>query len=438
MRTGLWVVFAVAMTAAEWCLAEVTRADIDEWIGLNVLADPPPPGTVIGYDDVDLLAPWVPPGLLDEFRFPELRVEIQATGNYRPHHSYEAATEQFRGQATLNADGSLANYTAGLPFSDQQIATATPDQAGLMVAWNQIHRWQYTGYKVEAVVMSYLAPGSAAVPLDADHGLDGGGSLRRRLVEYYHRVYLSKLAWLGGQDYRFDVPDSDTRFFKDFITFLDPFDVKGTSFVVERNLDPHADDQVNIYSPTERRVRRFSARERADRFMGSDATMDDFDGFSGRVLDYEWTYLGRRPVLSVADTRQELLRGFGPHSRLPDDRWQVRDCHVVEVRSVLDDHPYAARILFIDTQTWSGGLSLVMNHDAELWKTMQTLYRAPAPQTTDSPPETSVQSWRGQFMIDRETQNSTIVQARGETEHPHMKPSQIKRVFSVSNLSSGR
>jgi len=438
VRRGLWFFLLISLTSTEWCAAEVSRAVVDAWIGMKVLADPPLPGTVINHADVDALAPWIPPGLLDEFRFPELRVEIQAPGDYRTHHSYETATEQFHGQATIGDDGSLTNYTAGQPFSNEQIAATTPDQAGLMVAWNQIHRWQYTGYKVEAVTMSYLVPGSSAVPLDEAHGLDGGGNLQRRLVEYYHRVYLSKLAWLNNQDYRFDVPDSDSRFFKDFISFLEPFDVKGTSFVVERYLDPHADDQVNIYSPTERRVRRFSARERADSFMGSEATMDDFDGFSGRVLDYQWTYLGRRALLYVADTQQEVVRGFGPHSRLPDDRWEVRDCHVVEIKSVLEDHPYGARVLFVDAQTWNGALSLIIDHDAKLWKTMQILYRAPAPQTADSPPETSVQSWRGQFMIDRMTQNSTIVQARSDTEHPHMKPSQIKRLFSVSSLTSGR
>ena len=438
MRIRIWIFFAVMLAVNDWCAAEVSRADIDAWIGMKVLADPPPSGTVISDADIDLLAPWIPPGLLDEFRFSGLRIEIQSPGDYRAHHSYEAATERSSGEVTLGADGSLTNYTAGLPFSNEQIAEATPDQAGLMVAWNQIHRWQYTGYKVEAVTMSYLAPGTAAAPLDTEFGLDGGGSLRRRLTEYYHRVYLSKLAWLNNEEYRFDVPDSDSLLFKDFISFLDPFDVKGTSFVVERHLDPHADDQVNIYSPTERRVRRFSARERADSFMGSEATMDDFDGFSGRALDYRWTYLGRRALLYVADTSQEVVRAFGPHSRVPDDRWQLRDCHVVEIKSKLEDHPYGARILFVDAQTWNGALSLVMNHDAKLWKTMQLLYRAPAVQDDGSPPETSVQSWRGQFIIDHTTQNSTIVQSRSDTVHPHMKPSQIKRVFSVSNLTSGR
>lgn len=438
MKTSLSALLLLFSSAAA-ALTPVTRDELAAWIALDVTADPPPAGTVVTAAEIDTLAAWIPPGYMDEFRFPEVQVEIQETEDYPGHRSFVEATARFQGEATLGEDGALLNYTAGRPFSDEQITAAAPDKAGLMVAWNQIHRWQYTGYKVDALTMSYIGSGAGQAPLDADHGLNGGGTLTRRLTQLYHRVYLNKLAWLPEQDYQFDVPDADTRLFKDYIEFLDPFDVKGTSFVVERHLDPHADDQVNIYSPTERRVRRFSAKERADSFMGSEGTLDDFEGFSGRVLDYTWRYIGRRKVLYVADSKHGLAQASGPHSRLPDDRWQVRDCYVVEVKSIWDGHPYGSRVLFVDTQTSGVALSLVFDHDGMLWKTLQTVYRGPAPQdAADAPLETSVPSWKGQFNIDRKTGNATVVQALTETLHPAMKPSQIKRVFSVSNLSSGR
>ncbi len=434
------IVAILAVTAAVRPIqaADVTRADIEAWLGTEVHADPPAAGSVIGIDGIDDLSGWLPPGYIDEFRFDDVRVEIQATGDYPGHRSYVEASEKFDGQASIGSDGRLENYTAGRPFSSAQIADADAATAGFMVAWNQIHRWQYTGYKVDALTMTYVAPGNADGPLDVDKGLNGGGSLTRRLTQYYHRVYLSKLSWLGDQEYRYDVPDSDTQFFKDYISFLDPFDVKGTSFVVERHLDPTADDQVNIYSPSERRVRRFSAKERADSFMGSEGTLDDFEGFSGRVLDYTWHYLGRHPLLYTIDSKHEIAQAFGPYSRLPDDRWQVRDCHVVEVKSILEDHPYGSRILFVDAQTWGVGRSLVIGHDGNLWKTFHTVYRAPLDPSPDADPELTVIGWRGQFNIDRATNNATVVQALTATEHPTMKPSQIKRMFSVSNLTSGR
>ncbi|MCZ6895106.1 MAG: DUF1329 domain-containing protein, partial [Gammaproteobacteria bacterium] len=373
------------------------------------------------------------------FRFPEITIEIQKTADYPGHRSYVEATERFQGPPSIGADGRLENYTAGRPFTHEQIISADPTTGGYMLAWTQIHRWQYYGYKVNELTMAYVGSSSGPAPLDPESGLDGGGSLDRNLTQSYHRVYLTRLAMLPEQGYRVDMRDSDTRFYKDYMEFLDPFNVKGTKFVIERMLDPHTDDQVNTYLPTERRVRRVSARERADSFMGSNGTLDDFEGFSGRVLDYKWTYLGQKQILYVADTKQQTLRTFGPFSHLPDDQWQLRNCHVVEARSVWEGHPYRSRVLFIDHQTFGVALSLVFNHDNLLWKTMQTVYQGPLPDDDDKASiETSVPRWRGQVLIDRLANTATVVSARTDTLFPTMSPSKIKSIFSVSSLTSGQ
>jgi len=419
--------------------AEATRADVDQWLGESSAIDPPAAGTIIDRDGIDALRPWLAPGYAKEFEFPEVTVAVEATGDYPAHASYLEATERFAGQATIGSDGRLENYTAGRPFSPRQIDAADPATAGYMVAWNQIHRWQYYGYKVEELTMTYLLPDGGRVPLDAKAGLLGGGSLERTLHQVYHRVYLNNLAMLPAEDYQVAVPDSDSRFFKDYIEFVEPFNIKGTKFVVERMMDPTEDDQVNTYLPTERRVRRVSAQERADSFMGSTSTLDDFEGFSGRVLDYRWTYLGTKQLLTIADTADDLQVMIGPYSRFPDDRWQIRDCYVVEVVSTWDGHPYRSRILFLDAQTYGVALSLVFNHDNVLWKTFQTSYRAPRFEGDgDRALETSVPSWRGQVNVDRITGTTTVVRSLTPTEHPTMSKSAIKRIFSVSSLTSGQ
>lgn len=415
------------------------RETVAAWLVAETHADAPLPGSLIAQSDLAQLRAWLPPGYYDEFDFPEVTVEIQETARYPGHISYREATARYAGQAAIGADGRLENYTAGRPFADEQISAAPPEVAGRMVAWNQIHRWQYTGYKVNELTMAYLKAGGASAPLDATEGLDGGGALDRMTTQKYHRVYLSKLAWLADAEYRFDVPDSDTRFFKDYIEFLAPFNVKGTKFVVERALDPNEEDQVNTYLPTERRVRRVSARERADSFMGSNSTLDDFDGFSGRVLDYTWHYLGRKQALDVSDTKHEMLHFFGPRSRVPNDRWQLRDCHVVEVVSTWEEHPYRSRVLLIDSETYDVVVSLVFNRDNQLWKIMDPLYQGALPE--DAPGasiENSVSSWRGQNNIDLIADTTTVVRARSETTHPSMTTAQIKRAFDVSSLTSGQ
>ena len=82
---------------------------------------------------------------------------------------------------------------------------------------------------------------------------------------------------------------------------------------------------------------------------------------------------------------------------------------------------------------------MAFDHDSVLWKTFQTVFRGPAQQGgREAPLHTSVPSWRGQLNIDHKSDTSTVVQGITDTFHPAMDPSQIKRIFNVSNLTSGR
>ena len=430
---GLAVLLFSLATSYSFC--QVDRALIDSWLSYEHKLDPPSADKIISTRDIDSLSPWLPPGFIDEMKFDSFKMKLQKTKTFKPHISYIEATTKYQQKVILESDGRLTNYVAGSPFSLNKIHEDRR-QAGLMVAWNNIHRWQYYGYKVEDLTMAYISAGAKTELLEPKEGLMGGGKLDRLFSQLYHRVYLNNLAMLPEKNYRVALKDSETRFFKDYIEFQSPFNVKGTKFVVERMNDPYADDQVNTYLPTERRVRRFSAKERADSFMGSDATLDDFEGFSGRVLDYKWQYLGAKKIYTVSDMKQETLIVYGPNSRIPDDHWQLRDCHIVEVTSTWSGHPYRSRILFIDKESFSVHLSLIFNSDNLLWKTMQTIHAAPKGNSNNI--ENSVLSWRGQINIDRLSNRATIVRGRSKTFHPTMKESKIKRVFNVSSLSEGQ
>ena len=428
-----------AILGAPPSAAEITRETIGAWITEKAYADPPVAGTLIRIDDLDRLRPFIAPGYIEEFQFPEVSLEIQETARYQPHASYLEATERFNGQASIGADGVLQNYVAGRPFSDEQIGSAAADVAGFMVGWNQIHRWQHYGYATKEISMAFISATGGQAPAQPEEGLEGGGHVTRFLVQKYHRVYLSKLPMLADQGYRVDVPDSTKLLFKDYIEFLEPFNVKGTKFIIERSLDPYEDDQVNSYLPTERRVRRLSAKERADAFMGSDSTLDDFDGFSGRVMDYKWTYLGKRRVLDVIDSKHDAPHNFGPYSRVAHDRWQVRDCHVVELHSVWDGHPYRSRVIFIDDQSYQVAVTLIFNRDNVLWRIIDPMYKAPSfVDDAGEAIENSVYAFLGNNVIDRLGNTATVVRARTETTHPTMTPAKIKRIFSVSSLTSGQ
>jgi hypothetical protein len=420
------------------CAADATRADVEAWLQATP-AELPAPGSVIGPEALESVRALLAPAYFDHFNHQSVTLQIEATANYEPHPVYVAATEANAGKATLAASGGVENHTAGRPFDPERFDDVSPEEAGMMVAWNHVYRWQYYGYKVDGLEMAYLMPGPEGARTGVD-GFEGGGKVDRSLTQVYHRVYLNHLAMLPDSGFRAEAAGSENRYFKDYISFVEPFDVAGTTFVVERALDANEEDQVNSYLPSQRRVRRLSAKERADNFMGSNFTLDDFEGFSGRVMDYEWIYRGQKQVLAVTDSQEEHLRFGGPLSDVPLDRWQVRPSFVVELKPRWSGHPMSAKFLLIDQETYTPTLALVLDRDERLWRVLMPVYKRQ--QADASTPERSMETspgiWRGSVAVDFKAGTATIARCKTSTEFPTMTKRDIERTFALSRLTEGR
>lgn len=433
-RRAVVLALCGGMATAAWS-AEITREAVEAWIAAEA-ASLPAPGTQIGQAQMESLRDLVAPGYFDYMNDPGVQLEIQATTDYQPHQVYRDATAQHGNAASLKAGGGMEGYVAGRPFDPERFDDVTPDEAGMMVAWNHVYRWQYYGYKCD-LEMIYVLPSGGSMKLA---GVEGGGGIDRSMVQTYHRVYMNHLAMLPGQQYKVNADGSDTRYFKDYMAFVEPFDVAGTTFVVERALDPNEEDQVNSYLPSQRRVRRLSAKERADNFMGSNYTLDDLEGFSGRVMDYEWIYRGHKQLLAVFDSREPTLRFGGAQSNVALDRWQLRPTHVVELRPRWDGHPMSAKFLFVDAQTWNPVLALTIDRAGKLWRVIMPHYQLPA-HDVSSPErslETSTPRWRGSFALDLKSNTTTLARAITDTEFPTMTEREIERTFALSRLTEGR
>ncbi len=134
------------MIMMQTTLAAPTRDGVLAWLEEYRYAhDGPIAGTIVGVEDLELLRPFVVPGFFDDLQFPEVAVEIEAPYHFEAPATYQEATVKGGDRASLGADGALENYAAGLPFSHARIAAASPDDAGQMVAWNHIQRWQFYG-----------------------------------------------------------------------------------------------------------------------------------------------------------------------------------------------------------------------------------------------------------------------------------------------------
>lgn len=416
-----------------------TRKDVVHWLQT---AEGTPPlfreGDLLIHTDLAKVRPFLPPGYLDEFNFPAVAFSVSPSGNYAPHQDYLAATEQYLNQARLADDGALENYVAGRPFAQTQILPDDP-RSGLKAAWNFIHRWKFYGMRVQRYLGALLAKGGTASPLAGfpTDLMQGGGTAERYLVALYRQAYHSHLAQLPQSNYVLPLAGAGEFEYKHYLEFLEPYDVRGSRFLVYRYEDPRRQDDAWSYLPQLRKVRRLSLNERDDPIAGTEMTLDDFTGFLGRVLDHHWKFLGQKTLLHVMNSRHPYARFYGPNGWLPNDRWELRPCIVVE-QIPTTTRTYGSKIFFWDAQTYETVLVLIFDRQGKLWKVNHLLHG-----WSEDPTQPDVDRGKrlprniGSTIIDLQKQQATIFSAY-EIIYPTLDASTVEDEYDVNRLSEGK
>lgn len=85
------------------------------------------------------------------------------------------------------------------------------------------------------------------------------------------------------------------------IFYTDPTNVRGTAFLTYDHPDPDVDDDQWLYLPAMGKVRRISASDRGDYFLGTDLTYEDVKNENKLpTSDYHFEAVGRETVDGVA------------------------------------------------------------------------------------------------------------------------------------------
>ena len=170
--------------------------------------------------------------------------------------------------------------------------------------------------------------------------------------------------------------------------------------------------------------------------MGTNWASGDFEGFSGLITDNTWTLLGHNVISAVINSKQQLTQYHGPMSATPLDRWQLRNCYVVGAIPKWDGHPYGRRLMFVDDETFAINMTLVFDRTDALFKIMLIVHERPD-DVSDPEPSQSLPRWKSSIAINLRDGTGTIGRAMSATEFVDMTPSQVKQIFSISNLTSG-
>ena len=414
-------------------------------------------GDVIGYDQIEKLRDFLPAQFWEnrEFFFYEgMKIEVGPTQrDYTESSAYQAATERFQKGVSIGRDGALVGYMGGRPFPTESIDCKGDPQAGLKIIWNFNKSWFGSGWKTK-FFYSYWDRGEQ-LPLFYK-GMSEGVALAQRVEPQY--------AETGG-----DVFEKEKRLSAGGVTIDEPFDARGIMTLSYRYkasdgpLDQARNDDLWVYVPDLRRVRRISQAQRTDSIQGTDFTMDDLRSFSGIPPQYEWTCLEERKLIHPINTTKLGFPyrddyNYGPYGfSYANDRWEVRDAFLVRFKPKNEDHPYSRKDIWIDKQTYQPLYSFAYDRKKELWKIIWHNFRwtedwrAQTPEQTDplfpngvwSPPWEGVPDVRSlrlvsQIIVNIQSGTGNRIEVYNNQGGPPGSKGDIRKLIDIGRLNKGR
>ena len=203
-------------------------------------------GDVITVERRELTDPFVPPGLQMADFYGEA-ITIKDAGDLSPPPHFLEVTRKLAGQASIDAQGAIQNFTAGTPFDRTHFSPGSRED-GFRAMWNYNFRWQHYGLALEKNDWVWAQRGG-------NHGMHelmsdpvskkyygGGGDFDRVLNLRYQKVYCMNLTMLPESNYRMDDRWCDGIEWRELSDFWSPFDIAGTAFIVFRYTDPYKTD----------------------------------------------------------------------------------------------------------------------------------------------------------------------------------------------------
>ena len=132
--------------------------------------------------------------------------------------------------------------------------------------------------------------------------------------------------------------------------------------------DPNRADDLYIYLPSIRRIRRATTTQRCQTLAPSEFNLDDINSFNGKITDFNYKYLGDKKIL--AKSSQEHLpfaRKHGDYLPL-DEKWEIVDTYVLEVTPKDPNYCYPRKVLHLNKVTFDTHWTLIWDKRGDYWK----------------------------------------------------------------------
>ncbi len=338
------------------------------------------PGDTITKDQAGKVTDLVSPGNLILVQ-QGMTMKIVPTDRLEWPPPYRSATEKYSPQVSLAPDGTLKGYAAGLPFP---LVDANDPNAALKVMWNFSYRPLYTDDAISKnVEIASYRPGSSIADPVAHFTIGNVGFYNNTGRTEVNPIPTDPEATRANIRYRFGA-----------YPFLEPSEMRGFGFIRYRSLDPKIEDNSWMMNPRTRHAVRASAAELSDVLgiyqpgatagagaatYASNLDPDSFFGFAAKIEDFNYKFLGEKPMLAVVNAENSPAKACptdGGRTICPEN-WEMRQLYVIEAdakqtSAIGTTLSIPKRIFYIDSEGWFITASDQYDRDGKLWKTVAT------------------------------------------------------------------
>ena len=349
-------------------------------VGISFAAEIPKPGEIIGADNVDKYKEILPFNYIIKVMkengvkvkvLDELPADLKLV-NRRPPKEMIDATEKYSSSCKLTPGGGLTKYIAGFPFSEEEIEEAIEKEnflrAGEKIGWNMTQRCFGDDYTSDRS----FEPNAAWDPV-RKWDPDAPGS-RRYCIDKYGNVIISDQTLFSSKcigrvhtEPMPVIPGREHLLRTRYYYVKNPRDIAGQQILLMEYLDAEKNDDLWLFIPSIRRIKRMPTSQRAATRTPTDYNWDESWGWGGKNTKFNWRFIKKEKILIFLSVCPLETLTYDKHW-FSNAEFYMDDVYVVECISKDPFYSIPKKIWYITTNTYFPVYFKTYNKAGEEWK----------------------------------------------------------------------
>ena len=260
------------------------------------------PGEKITKKDTDRIKDLVPPHIVEYLERGWIDMNIgEFAFDPQPDDEWINAGQKNAGKYKLDAKENLVEvttnkpplYVYGIPFPDLDIQSDS--NGAIKYMYNRMLSMDRVGHTKHPFSLEWV----------------GANGFERVLANSWNKF----LYWSRPKG-----PISNPKRYRDkqITAVTSPYNLAGTAQLTFRKTDG-TPDEVYVYVPAIRRVKRMSGANRSDPYMGTEFTIDDAYGWAGLETTMKWRVIGEK--IGLLCIEKWAASNLNKMNELPDGTW---------------------------------------------------------------------------------------------------------------------